>query len=433
MHDFLDAAFEGHATADAFRHQLLQVVFCVLEVAVFRPFLHGLHRTHAAVRFESTPLVDDGFAGAFFGSGQHRPNHDGVTASCQGFDDVAGVANAAVGDDGDASAFEGGTDFHHGAQLRHSDAGNDAGCANRARTDAHLHGVGTGVNQGEGRFGRGDVAGHDVNASKGFLDVTDGVDHTPAVAVCRVDNDSVHTGVDEGTDPLVCVGSDAHSRGHAKAAVLVLAGIGEFAELDDVPVGNQAHEMAFRVDDGQFFDAMFAQDLLGLGEVASVFGDDEVFARHQLRDRAIRLLLKPQIAVGHDAHQFARRVGDGNAADFVLAHDGEGVSGRGFLVQRDRILDHPALRALDFSDFVGLGRDAHVLVHDPDASIAGNRNRHLAFSHRVHRRTHNGAFQLDVAGKWCVELNVAGKDFRVVGHEEHVVVRESFSQKFVVC
>ena len=103
--DLLDASFERHSTADAFRHQFLQVVFCVLEVAVFGSFLHGLHRAHAAVRFESATLVDDGLAGALFGSSEHGPNHDGMTAPCQGLDNVAGVANASVGDDGNAGAF----------------------------------------------------------------------------------------------------------------------------------------------------------------------------------------------------------------------------------------------------------------------------------------------------------------------------------------
>ena len=177
---------------------------------------------------------------------------------------------------------------------------------------------------------------------------------------------------------------------------MVLARIWEFAELDDVTVGDETHELAFGVDDRQFFNAVLTQDLLGLGEVASVFSDNQILACHQLCDGATGLFFEPQISVGHDAHQFARAVSDRNASDFVLAHDGQSVTCCGIFAQRDRILNHPAFRTLHLSDLVRLGGDAHVLVHDADAAVAGHGDGHLALSHRVHCGTDNGAFQLDV-------------------------------------
>ena len=49
-----------------------------------------------------------------------------------------------------------------GGDLRHADAGDDAGGADGAGTDADLDGVGAGVDEVAGAFGGGDVAGDDV-------------------------------------------------------------------------------------------------------------------------------------------------------------------------------------------------------------------------------------------------------------------------------
>ena len=266
-----------------------------------------------------------------------------MSTTGQGLDNVAGVANAAVGNDGHARAFQRGADFHHGTQLRNPHAGNDAGGANRPRTDAHFHGVGTGFDQGEGRLSRGDVSGHDVDAAKGLLHVAHGVDHATAVAVGGVHDDRVDASVHQCSDPFVGVGGDAYGCRNAEAAVLVLARVGELAQFDDVAVGDKSHELAVAIHNGKLFNAVFTKDLLRLGEVASIFRDDEVVARHELGDGSAALLFKTQVAVGDDAHEFAGVVGDGNATDFVFAHDGQGVSSCRVLAQGDRVLNHAAL------------------------------------------------------------------------------------------
>ena len=163
------------------------------------------------------------------------------------------------------------------------------------------------------------------------------------MAVGGVHDDRVDTGVHQGSDPFVGVGGDAHGSRNAEAAILVLARVGELAQFDDVAVGDESHELALTVDHGELFNAVFAKDLLCLGEVASIFRDDEVLARHELGDGAAALLFKTQVAVGDNAHEFAGVVGDGNAPDFVLAHDGQRVSGRRVLAQGDRVLNHAAL------------------------------------------------------------------------------------------
>ena len=82
-------------------------------------------------------------------------------------DDVAGVLDAAVGDDGDAVlvAHRGG--FDDCGYLRHAYAGDDAGGADGAGADADLDAVGARLYEGLGALGGGDVAGDELHLGEG--------------------------------------------------------------------------------------------------------------------------------------------------------------------------------------------------------------------------------------------------------------------------
>ena len=74
-HDLAHGALVGHAAHDALGHQLLDVLFDVLEVAVLGTGLHGLHGSHAAVGLELAAFVDDGLAGGFLRAGEQGAGH----------------------------------------------------------------------------------------------------------------------------------------------------------------------------------------------------------------------------------------------------------------------------------------------------------------------------------------------------------------------
>ena len=76
--------------------------------------------------------------------------------------EVAGIFDAAVGDDRDARLLRRLDRRHDRRELRHADAGDDARGADRARADADLDRVGAGVDQRLRAVGGGDVAGHDL-------------------------------------------------------------------------------------------------------------------------------------------------------------------------------------------------------------------------------------------------------------------------------
>ena len=129
----------GHAALHALRHQLF---VALLEVAVAAAVLHGGDGAHAAVALVLAALVDLAFAGGFLAAGQQAAQHNGAGAGGQGFDDIAGIFDAAVGND--RNIVPGG---HAGGlvdrgDLRHPYAGNHAGGADGAGADADLDTVG---------------------------------------------------------------------------------------------------------------------------------------------------------------------------------------------------------------------------------------------------------------------------------------------------
>ncbi len=87
------------------------------------------------------------------------------------------------------------------------------------------------------------------------------------MAVRRVDDDRIDTGIDQRFSAVDGVVGDPNCSGYAQTAPLVLAGVGKGAELDDVAVGDQADELAVAVHHGQFFDAVSAQQLFGLFKI----------------------------------------------------------------------------------------------------------------------------------------------------------------------
>src|SRR5690348_5956865 len=145
-HELLDdrgrRSLVGNAALDALGHQLVGVVLRVLEVAVARALLHRADRAHAAVR-----LV--------------RPALEEL--------DVAGVADAAVGD---ARLVGGGERLGHvldRGDLRHAHARDDARRADRAGTDADLDAVGAVVDQRLRGVARRDVAADHLHLREALL------------------------------------------------------------------------------------------------------------------------------------------------------------------------------------------------------------------------------------------------------------------------
>src|ERR1700738_4634427 len=179
----------GYAAFDALGHELRQPVLGgplaldhafgallaashvlgALEVAFPGALAHGGKRSHAAVGLEAAALVEDGLAGALVHAREERADHDGTGAGGDGLGDLAGVLDAAVGDDRNVVLAGGAIGFRDGGDLRHAGAGDHAGGADGAAPDAHLDGVGARVDQGLGALVGGHVTGQEADAGKALL------------------------------------------------------------------------------------------------------------------------------------------------------------------------------------------------------------------------------------------------------------------------
>ena len=86
-----------------------------------------------------------------------------------------------------------------------------------------------------------------------------------------------------------------------------------------------------------------------------------------------------------------------------------------------RIADHAAFELLHPIDLPCLGIDRHVLVNDADAALLGNGDGEACLGDRIHGRRHNGEIDLDLAGQLACKRDIAGQDFRICRHQQHVI------------
>ena len=197
----------------------------------------------------------------------------------------------------------------------------------------------------------------------------------------------------------------------AQAAFIVFGCAGIFEFLLDVFYGDQALQVVLVVDDEQLFDAVLVQNFFGLLERRSDRDGDQIFLGHHLADGNIETGFEAEIAIGEDADQFAVFLGDGDAGNFVLLHDIEGVGNLGVGRHGDGIDDHAALGALHLVDFIGLLLDGQIAMDDAEAALLGERDGHVGFGDRIHGGADDGDVEADVARDLSLRVGVGGHDF----------------------
>ena len=335
-----------------------RIAFGALEVALAGSLRHGADRSHAAIRLERAALVQNQFAGAFVGAGEERSDHDGARARGQSLGDVAGILDAAIGDDRNARIFGGAVGFGDRRDLRNAGAGDDARGADGAGPDADLDAVGAGASQFAGAVEGGDVAGEQFHVRAAFDLTSFTASRTlRGVPVRAVDGEHVDFGLGQFLRALQKISGGADGRAYAQAALRIFRGVGILQFLLDVFDRDQALEVVLVVDDQKFFDAMFVKNFFGFFERGSHGNRDEIFLGHHLVDGNVEAGFEAQIAIGENADQLSV-LGDGHAGDLVLAHDLERIADLVGGEHGDRIDDHAAFRALHLVDFVGLLLDA---------------------------------------------------------------------------
>ena len=156
-------------------------------------------------------------------------------------------------------------DVEDGGHLRHADAGDDAGGADRSGPDAGLQAVRARVDQRLGRVAGRDVARDQLDVEL-RLDPPHHLDDRARVAVRGVDDEHVDLGGDERGRALERVRADADGGADPQPAPLVLRRERVPLPLLDVLDRDQAPEGARPVDDRELLDLVATEQQLRLGQ-----------------------------------------------------------------------------------------------------------------------------------------------------------------------
>ena len=148
-----------------------------LRVAIGRARLHRAERTHAAVGFECSPLVQNRFSRRFFGSSEQSAYHRHGSPGRDCLRNVAGILDAAVRDDRHAGLLRRARRFEYRRDLRHARARHHARSADRAGPDAHFEPVDAQRDEVARAVIRRDVARDELYVRQPPLDRADGLHH----------------------------------------------------------------------------------------------------------------------------------------------------------------------------------------------------------------------------------------------------------------
>jgi hypothetical protein len=260
------------------------------------------------------------------------------------------------------------------------------------------------------------------------------VEHALRVAVRGVDDEHVDVGVDQRLGALHGVAGDPDGGAAAQPAQRVLAGVRILDRLLDVLDRDQALQPEVLIDHQQLLDLGRVQDLARLIERGADRDREQPVLGHHLVDGAIDVGLEAQVAVGEDADQaafLAAVVGDRDAGDAIAAHQLQRLEDAGVGGERDRVDDHPALRALDAIDLGCLLLDREVLVDDAEPALLRHRDGHLGLGDGVHRRAQQRHVEADVTREVGADVDLSGQHGRVARDEQDVVEGEGDGERRV--
>ncbi len=323
-----------------------------------------------------------------------------------------------------------------GGELRHADAGDDAGGADRARPDADLDGVRARVDQRLRALSGGDVAGDDRDPVGGALDAAHLLEHLFGMAVRGVDDQAVDARLDQHLRALETLAADGGRRGDAQAPVGVLGGVGMGGRLLDVLDGDQPDAALRVVDDDELLDAVLVQQAARL-VLADALGDGDDLARHQFADRLARIVGEAHVAIGEDADEprslAVRAALDHRNAGYRGApHQRQRVGERRVGKDGDGVDDHAAFEALDLAHLLGLLFGGEIAVDDPDAAGLRHGDGEPSLGDGVHRRGDDRQVQTDGARQARADLDRAWHHCGVAGAQQDVVEGEAFRKRRIL-
>ena len=262
------------------------------------------------------------------------------------------------------------------------------------------------------------------------LDAGNRLEDILAVAVGTIQRQDIDLGFHQGSGALLHIVTDADGAGDQQAVLAVAGGIGVLLGLFDILDGDEASEVEVFIHDGQLFHLAAQQQGLGFLQGDALGSGDEVLLGHHLADGDIEAGHELEVAVGDDAHQLAVGIADGNAADVELAHQPVGIADEMLRGEEKGIIDDAVFAALDPVDLIGLLADGHILMNDAEAAFPGHGDGHAAFGDGIHGGADERGIEVDIPGQAGTDIDIGGQHIAVGRHHQDVIEGECLRQKF---
>ena len=417
-----------------------------MAVAGGRAGFHRGVRAHAAVLFVELAGDFHDLTGCLAATGE-QPAEDHGVGEREGFHDVAGLGDTAVGDEADAflgCALAGDVEC---GELRNADTGDDAGGADGAGTLADFDRAGAALREILDAGGAGDIAGDDGEIFELAADHFDHVAYAGGVAVGGRDGDGVNglfrecADVGENSFAVEFTGRRAHrgNRGPGDEAEMLVAGglaaaLGFVGDALDVGDGDEAAEVVFGVNHEHFVNAdvlgeEFVRFLDRVGGEAFFEDGDELFAgRHHLGDQAGLVAFFNEIA-RQEADEPAF-IDDGESAEIepALFDQGEYVADEGVGCDGDGVLDQAVDVAFHPGEFLDLVFGGEIVVDEPETAVERHGDGHAGFGDGVHVGREDWNLQTQGVGERSGDIGVLRQNLAVEGRKRDVVVSQGDRQ-----
>ncbi len=241
------------------------------------------------------------------------------------------------------------------------------------------------------------------------------------MAVRRINADDIHARCNQRRDALEHIMAHTNRRAAEQAAGGVLRGIRILLRLLNILDGNQATQMTLFIHQRELLDAMLGQNLARLLVGRAHRRGDQILARHDLVDRAGIVGFKAEIAVGQNADQLARLIGNRHAGNAVARHQLFRVGNKVVRAEVERIGNNAVLRALHAVNLLRLLLDGHVLVDDAQTAFARHGDGRLGLRHRIHGRRQERDIQLDLIGQIRFQLYFLGQHLAAARNQQNII------------
>lgn len=271
--------------------------------------LHGVDRTHTSVGLDELTLTrDKGLTGRLGGTGKETSHHDSAGTESKTLDNVANVLDTTVSNAGNTEAGSERGNAVDGSSLRTTDGHDLLGDTGRARAHTNSETVNTSSDKAGGLLTGDNVATNDIETRVGLLDVLDHLNLVHGVTLRRVKDDNVETSVNEllQTSLVVGAGTDGSS-GDQLLGLGELGGEGVVQVLHQIGARDERDEVAVVVNDGELALLGSLKDGVGLGELNTALGSDEL-GGHDLADRVVQVVVELNITRGDDTEKLGAKL-----------------------------------------------------------------------------------------------------------------------------